>query len=164
MVRRVFFSFHFDRDNWRSNRVRNSWVTKPSREESGYIDSADWEELKKDGDKAIRRWINSQLVNTSVTVVLIGAETHSRRWVNYEIKRSTEEGKGLLGIRIHNIKNKYGNTDRRGANPLNNHTVRNSYGIEQTASSFYNTYDWVLNSGRNNFGNWVEEAAQLADR
>ena len=61
--------------------VRNSWVTKPDREAAGFIDAADFEEIKKQGDEAIKRWINSQLDGTSVTVVLIGAETYSRRWV-----------------------------------------------------------------------------------
>ncbi|KKL85384.1 hypothetical protein LCGC14_1955320 [marine sediment metagenome] len=35
MVRRVFFSFHYEGDIWRSNVVRNSWVTK-DRETAGF--------------------------------------------------------------------------------------------------------------------------------
>jgi len=31
MARRVFFSFHHERDVWRANVVRHSWVTKPDR-------------------------------------------------------------------------------------------------------------------------------------
>jgi hypothetical protein len=70
MARRVFFSFHYKRDGWRVAQVRNSWVTKPDKEAAGYIDAASWEELERQGDEAIKRWINNQLTGTSVTVVL----------------------------------------------------------------------------------------------
>jgi len=43
MVRRVFFSFHYERDIWRANIVRNSWVTKPDREAAGFVDATVWE-------------------------------------------------------------------------------------------------------------------------
>lgn len=47
MARKVFFSFHYERDVWRAAQVRNSWVTKPDRETAGFWDSASWEEVKK---------------------------------------------------------------------------------------------------------------------
>ncbi len=118
MVRMVFFSFHYKRDVWRANVVRNSWVTKPDRKAAGFIDAAEFEELKRQGDLAVKRWINSQLNGTSVTAVLIGYETYSRRWVRYEIVKSFDKGNGLLGIYIHNIKDKNGNTDYTGENPF----------------------------------------------
>ena len=61
MARRVFFSFHFERDVWRAGQVRNSWVTKADRESAGFWDAADWEEVKKKGDEAIKKWIDKQL-------------------------------------------------------------------------------------------------------
>ena len=90
MVRRVFFSFHYERDAWRASQVRNSWVTKPDREAAGFWDAAEWEKVKKQGDAAIKRWIDKGLEGTSVTVVLIGTETCSRKWVRYEIQKSHE--------------------------------------------------------------------------
>lgn len=80
MARRVFFSFHFERDAWRASQVRNSGVTK---NDAGFIDSVDWEEVKKKGDKAIKAWIDEQLKGTSVTVILIGNETSERKYVQY---------------------------------------------------------------------------------
>src|SRR3990167_10356932 len=70
MARRVFFSFHYERDIWRAGQIRNSWVTKPDRESAGFWDSASWEEVKKKGEEAIQRWIDKQLEGTSVTVFL----------------------------------------------------------------------------------------------
>jgi len=103
MARRVFFSFHYERDIWRANVVRNSWVTQ-DREAAGFWDASLWEEAKKQGDEAIKRMINRGLENTSVTAVLIRSETASREWVQYEIKRSYERLNGLLGIFIDGIK------------------------------------------------------------
>ncbi len=118
MARRVFFSFHYERDIWRASQVRNSWVTKSDREAAGFWDAAAWEEVKKKGDEAIKRWIRSQLEGTSVTVVLIGKETSNRKWVRFEIKESHKNGKGILGVYIHNIKDQNGNTDQKGMTNL----------------------------------------------
>ncbi|MBW2063206.1 MAG: TIR domain-containing protein [Deltaproteobacteria bacterium] len=102
MARRVYFSFKYKQDVSRAMVVRNSWVTQ-GKEVAGFIDAADFEELKKKGDDAIRNWINAQLEGTSVTVVLVGEKTCSSRWVKYEITKSIERGNGLLGIDINKI-------------------------------------------------------------
>ena len=163
MARRVFFSFHHERDNWRIGRVRNSWVTKPDREAAGFWDAADWEKLKRLGNEATQRWIDKQLEGTSVTAVLIGAETSDRKWVKYEIKKSYERGNGLLGVYIHNIQDKDGYTDRKGENPFGYFYIEQD-GKKVYLSEIYPTYDWVNDDGYNNFGDWVEKAARKAGR
>ena len=90
MARRTFFSFHYSGDICRIGIVRNSWLTKKNRDDAGFWDSAKWEQVIKESDLAIKRWRNSQLENTSVTVVLIGADTSTRDWVNYEIEKSID--------------------------------------------------------------------------
>jgi hypothetical protein len=118
MARRVFFSFHYERDVWRANVVRNSWVTHPDIETAGFIDAAEFEKLEREGDSAVKKWINDQLTGTSVTAVLIGYETYSRRWVRYEIVKSFDKNNGLLGIYIQNIKDNNGIIDIKGKNPF----------------------------------------------
>ena len=145
-MRRAFFSFKYD-DVSRANVVRNSWVTQ-DRESAGFIDSADFEKLGREGDDAIRNWIDSQLKNTSVTVVLVGEKTCSSRWVKYEIEKSIEDGKGLLGIDISKIKDLNGNiSDRCGKIPKG-----------------YNFYLWNTDAGYDNMGDWIEKAATDAGR
>lgn len=163
MVRRVFFSFHYERDNWRANQVTKSWVTHSNRESAGYIEASDWEKIKREGDEAIKRWINDQLKGASVTAVLIGAETYDRRWVNYEIEKSFNEGKGLVGIRIHRMKDKDKTTDPEGKNPFDNWYYEEN-GKRVYFSEVFDTYGWKSNNGRDNIGTWVEEAAQKAGR
>jgi hypothetical protein len=163
MARRVFFSFHYERDIWRAGQVRNSWVAKPDREAAGFWDAAEWEKVKKQGDEAIKRWIDKQMKGTSVTVVLIGAKTSGRKWVRHEVKKSHEEGKGLLGVYIHNIKD----TDRRTDEKGNNHfgvIGRDENGNSVYFGQLYPAYDWVNDDGYNNLGKWVEKAAKKAGR
>jgi hypothetical protein len=59
-----------------------------------------------------------------VTVVLFGAETFGRPWVQHEIKRSYELGKGRLAIDIHSIKDPQIGSDTQGRNPLTYWTVK----------------------------------------
>lgn len=163
MARRVFFSFHYERDIWRAGQIRNSWVTKPGREDAGFWDAASWEEVKKKGEDAIRRWIDRQLDGTSVTVVLIGAETSTRKYVDYEIERSHERGNGMLGIYIHNMRDEDRRIDIKGANPFDIRWATID-GRQVPFSRLYRTYDWVTDRGYENFGAWVEKAAEEANR
>lgn len=162
MARRVFFSFHYERDVWRAGQVRNSWVTK-DREDAGFWDSAAWEEVKKKGNDAIEKWIDDQLKGTSVTVVLIGAETSSRPYVGYEIKQSYNKGNGLLGIHIHNMKDSNSKTDTKGTNPFDSWYIEKD-GKKIYFNTLYPTYDWVNDNGRENMGDWIEAAAKKAGK
>ena len=166
MARHVFFSFHYQRDIWRVSQVRNSWIAQGNTT-AGFWDDASWESVKNKGDQAIKHWINREMKGTSVTVILIGAETSQRKYVKYEIKRSYARGKGILGIRIHNLKDQYEHTDYRGQNPLNMLAVDNIPLSRLTVNGYdniYKTYDWVLNDGYRNIRGWIEEAARSAGR
>lgn len=164
MARRVFFSFHYQQDIFRVSQVRNSGITKGTYEQSGFIDHADWESLERKGDNAIKQWINDQLNGASVTVVLIGAETFDRPWVNYEIQQSFADGKGMLGIYIHNLKDpRTGLADYKGRNPFEN-IYRADSNPPVYLSELYPTYNWVTDNGYASFANWVEAAARKANR
>ena len=110
MARSVFYSFHYQNDISRVMIVRNRWVTYGGQIVSGIIDHAEFEELKRTGDRAIKNWINGQLHGTSATVVLIGAETLNRPYVQYEICQSINKGNALIGVYINNLKDLSGNT------------------------------------------------------
>jgi hypothetical protein len=155
MARKVFFSFHFKRDAWRAAQVRNADLLSNA-DEYGVIDSVEWEKIEREGDEAVKRWINSQLKHTSVTVVLIGAETAERDWIDYEIRQSWDRGNAILGLRIHKVKHHNGETDVQGHNPLDEVHLVNGNAL----SSICKTYDWVSDDGRSNLGTWVEEAFQ----
>lgn len=127
--------------------VRKSAVTQ-GKEAAGFIDAAEFEKLKKQGDDAIKRWINEQLERTTVTVVLVGLHTCGSEWVNYEIEQSKKRGSGLLGIDISKIKNFAGDTTERcGKIPKG-----------------YKFYLWFKDNGYDNLGTWIENAAIAAGK
>ncbi|MBC7838409.1 MAG: TIR domain-containing protein [Nitrospiraceae bacterium] len=163
MARKVFFSFHYERDSQRAAVVRNHAVTKDRNEAAGYVDKAAWESIERQGDAAIRRWIAEQLSGTSVTVVLVGAQTSNRKWVIYELQQSYARGNGLLAVNLHNIRDFTGNIDIAGD------TIFGSLGKDSSGNDVYfhqvaETYDWINNQGYQNFGRWVDEAAKAAGR
>lgn len=162
MARKVFFSFHYDRDVRRVVQVRNSWVMRPEGSAQPFYDKAEFEEVKRRAG-GIEKWIEEQLKGTSVTVVLFGAETYEREWVRHEIKRSYELGKGLLAIDIHNVKDPQIGTDKPGKNPLDYWTVKRD-GRDVRLSALYRTYDWVRDDGYKNMPAWIEAAAKTAGR
>lgn len=146
MARRVFFSFEYEHDVQRAMIVRNSWVTQG--EDAGFVDAADFEEIKKSGDAAIKKWIREQLSGTSVTVVLVGSHTCSSKYVEYEIEQSEKKGNGLLGIDISKIKNWAGDTSKRC----------------DRIPDGYPFYLWNRYDGYHNMGDWIEKAAKAAGR
>ena len=145
MARKVFFSFHYDRDLWRVNVVRNSGAVEGF-SVAGFHDESLWEETKAKGDKAVKKLIDKGLEGTSVTVVLIGAETANRKFVSYEIEQSIARGNGILGLRVNQIKDKDGCVDPAGLIPDTLTKIR---------APVY-TYEY------GKLGEWVEKAYKKA--
>jgi hypothetical protein len=158
VARKVFFSFHYERDVRRIQQVRNSWVIRESGAAQPFYDGADFEDAKRKAG-GIEYWIEEQLKGCSVTAVLFGAETYNREWVKHEIKRSFELKMGILAIDIHNVRDPLRGTDSQGRNPLEHWSSNGN-----PFSSIYQTYDWVRNDGYNNIGRWVELAARAVGR
>jgi len=171
MARRVFFSFHHQKDSWRASQIRNSWIGQKG-DTNTFMDAAAWEKVRRRGDDAVKAWIDKEMLGTGVTVVLIGELTATRPYVRYEIQQSVRKKKGLLGIYIHKVKVPGRKTSRRGHNPLHDFTVLRDhpwFGLlgfksEQRLSDMFQTFDWVQDEGRQNMSEWIEEAARRADR
>ncbi len=147
MARSVFFSFHYQKDVWRVNQIRNLHIVTGCAA-AGFQDGSLWEEAKKKGDAAVKKLIDDGLVGTTVTVVLIGTETANRKYVGYEIQQSLARGNGLLGIYIHNLKDKDGKTSTKGSVPA------------ALIAAKAPVYEWDATK----FGEWVEAAAKKAGK
>ncbi len=161
MARRAFFSFHYKPDNWRASQVRNMGVVEGNRP----VSDNDWEEITSGGDKAIKKWIDEQLSGKSVAVVLIGEKTANRKWINYEIEKAWAEGKGVVGIYIHNLKDCDGNQASKGKNPFDY-----VYVDEKKLSSIVKDYDppystskYVYDHIKEKLKDWAEEAISIRD-
>jgi len=160
--RHVFFSFHYDNDNWRVSEVRNIWAI----EDTQVVFGNKWEEIKRWWAAAIQKWIDENLEWCSCTVVLIWNETAWRKWINYEIEQSRTNKKWLVWIYIHNLKDKERKQSPKGKNPFSYFTVwkeRKLSDIVKTYDPPYkeskDVYDWI----KKNLKYLVEEAISIRE-
>ena len=111
---RVFFSFEYNKDYWRTVQICN--LGKVS-DDSLFPDSA-WKEVRVKTNAAIKEWIDEQIAMCDCVVVLIGSTTATRKWVLYEIERAYELNKGLVGIYVNKITDRVGYQTGKGKNPF----------------------------------------------
>lgn len=118
--KQVFYSFHFDNDVFRVQQIRNMGVLDGNEP----VSVNEWEQVKKGGESAVKKWIDDNMKYKNCLVVLVGEDTANRPWVKYEIKKAWSDGRGVVGIRIHNLKCLRNGIGKRGTNPFEQFTVQ----------------------------------------
>lgn len=162
MARRIFYSFYYDEDCWRVSQVKNMGAV----EGQPLLSPNAWEEVEEGGDAAIEEWIDDNMKGKSCLVVLIGAKTSGRRWVKYEIKKAWKDGKGVMGVYIHGLKNADGDQGTKGSNPFSQFTVdgeemtKYAKAYDTPYSTSTNVYEYI----KDNLADWVEEAIELREK
>ena len=160
--RQVFFSFEYNKDNWRAGQVRNMGKVDNS---STFSDN-DWEEVKSKTDAKIKEWIDSQMAKRSCLVVLIGATTSGRKWIEYEIQKAYELGKGIVGIYIHGLKDRNGNQTTKGSNPFYQFYIgEESKRLSNYVTCFDSSYKsstYVYDDIKENIEQLIEDAIKAA--
>ncbi|MFJ8868353.1 TIR domain-containing protein [Streptomyces sp. NPDC102473] len=161
MTRKAFYSFHYVPDNSRVAQIRSAGLIEGNQPVS---DNA-WEEVKLGGHAGIKSWIDGQLSGKSVAIVMIGSATAGRKWINYEIEKAWNDGKGVFGIYIHGLKNFAQEQSVKGANPFASISMTDGSKL----SSRVTVYDPPYSQSKNVYGYitqnlsaWVEKA--IADR
>ncbi|NWD22622.1 TIR domain-containing protein [Pseudomonas yamanorum] len=154
MPKECFFSFHYKPDNWRVSQVKQIGAIN----EQPLLASNKWEEIKKEGDKAVEKWITDNMKGKKCLVVLIGENTASRRWVKYEIKKAWKDGLGILAIHIHNLKDSDGNQAKKGADPFSDLTVDGEAVKGTVYDPPYSTSTYVYDHIKENIEDWVNKA------
>ena len=143
MHKKIFLSFHYKADKDRVAKIRDQighdYKMNP------FFDRSKWDALKRHGDHAIKDYINKELKDTDITVVLLGEETGQKKWVNYEIEQSKELRKPIIGIDISKIEDKNGYFTEMGPNPL---------------PSGIPLYSWTNDDGEKHLEEWIEKAAR----
>ena len=88
------------------------------------------------------------MAKRSCLVVLIGATTSGRKWINYEIEKAYELNKGIVVIYIHGLKDKNGNLDSKTSDEV-------IALLKMTAKKYGQTIVMITHD---------DEIAQVADR
>lgn len=140
--RRVFYSFHYDNDNWVTQQIKQ--IGSVDKQVPSKLFSNQWESVKLKGDRAIKNWIDGNIKGCSCLVVLIGQETANRKYVLYEIEKAWNSGKGVLGIYVHHLKNSNQVQGIKGKNPFDRFSIDCPSNI---LLQYFNppTYDYDLN-------------------
>ena len=101
----------------------------------------------------------------SCVVVLVGSNTADRKWINHEIVKGWDDGKGVVGIYVHGLKDSGGNTSSKGSNPFDYISYGNTGKKLSSIVKCYNPtgttsqekYDWISK----HLANAVEEAIEI---
>jgi len=165
MARKCFYSFHYQPDCWRASTVRQIGSIEgnaPARDN-------DWEAITsgQNRDEKIKRWINDQMEGRTCAIVLVGSATARRPWIDYEIVKAWNAGLGVVGIRIHGLKDSSGDTSLPGANPFAHiqyepqnvslSTIVKCY--DPAGATSQDRYAWISQ----HLSNAVEEAIRIRD-
>lgn len=153
--RQVFYSFHFDNDVMRVQQIRNIGAI----EGNTPVSANEWEEARK-RPGAIEKWIDDNMKYRSCVLVLVGEDTANRPWVKYEIKKAWADGKGLLGIYIHNIKCPRNGKSSQGANPFDQFTLSGKK-LSSIVKCYNPSATDAYNDIAQNIESWIEEAIRI---
>ncbi len=146
-IRRVYFSFQYQPDLARVNRIRKI-PNVVAYSAAGFADQALWQKARRRGDDAVRQMIESAIENTTVTVICIGRQmTSTDKFVAHEIDRTLAHGNGIVGLHLPNLRDEDGNAIENGRAPA------------RIATSGYRVYAY---SGCEQLAAHIEEAGLLA--
>jgi hypothetical protein len=150
--RQVFYSFHFDNDVMRVQMIRNMGVMEGDEP----VSANEWEKLRKGG--GIKKWIDDTMAYRSCVIVLIGAGTAGRPWIDYEIRKAWDDKKGLFGIYIHNINCPRSGRCNQGSNPFELVPLQNGMKLSQYVKCYNPNSNDAYNDIKSNIGGWIDTA------
>lgn len=155
--RQVFHSFHYENDCFRVQLIQNIGVI----DGNSPCATPEWEAVKRGGDAAIKRWIDTNMSYRSCVIVMVGGLTATRKWVHYEINKAIGDGRGLFGIYVHNLHcARQRGMSVKGLNPFDYHE-RGGHRLSDLVPCYdpgVEAYDVI----RAKMGTWVENAITAA--
>lgn len=99
----VFISHH-GRDDDKVQSLKKRLTDKGYNIRNYSVDSTKHTKKKRPSDAVIQRYLRRQISWSGTFICLIGKDTHSRPWVNYEIRKAYLQGKKIVGIYAHGAK------------------------------------------------------------
>lgn len=154
MKRPVFLSFCYKDDASKVQQIRQMGRMI---EGQPILNANEFESIKRQGNKAIQKWIDDQLKYKQCLIVLIGENTANRPWVQYEIKKAHEKGMAMFGIYIHNLRGLTGYS-KKGEDPfkkvLGNRSNIMCYNPQHIDYDGFRAYNEIYN----NIEKWIDTA------
>lgn len=157
--RKIFPSYDWSEDVWRVNQIINMPIVY-GKEKMGFIKGIENETIKQ-GDAAIRSWIDTNMKGCSCYILFVGEKTHTSRWVKYEMELSYIRKMGKLIIKLDGMLNQYGESCKGGIDPYWKHGMyTDKYSDLYSVKEYY----WIENNGVQNIGTWIDMACRQIGR
>ena len=99
----IFIS-HFGKDDEHVQRLKERLIDQGYNIRNSSIDSTKHRPVRP-SDAVIARLLRRGISWAGTFICLIGENTHTRNWVNYEIRQAHIQGKNIVGIYMHGCKN-----------------------------------------------------------
>jgi MTH538 TIR-like domain (DUF1863) len=160
MTKKVFLSFNYKQDVRRVSQVKQIGAL----EEQPLLDGNSWEQVKKGGDPAIKAWIAREMKGKDCLVVLIGSATAGRRWVEYEINKAWSDGRGVVGVYIHGLKDPSTGTTSKGSNPFAKIKFSDGTAMSVIVDAHDPQGPDVYGSIKQNIEGWIDQAVKTRGR
>src|SRR5580704_8004705 len=101
--RNIFIS-HYGKDDVHVQSLKERLSRQGYNVRNFSVDSTNHKDGRKPSDAVVRRLLDMRIKWSSTFICLIGAKTHTREWVNYEIRKAYLQGKRIVGIYTHGNK------------------------------------------------------------
>lgn len=161
MARKCFYSFEYKTDNWRASKIKQIGAIEGNQTLSGN----EWESVTSGKDPAIKKWIDDQMRGRTCLIVLVGATTANRKWINYEIEKAWDSKLGVCAVNIHNILDRNNDKSSKGLNPLSYITRGASLsGMAKIYDPPYQSSSDVYKYIADNIEGWAEESIKIRNR
>lgn len=101
--RNIFIS-HYGQDDEHVQSLKQRLKDQGYKVRNFSVDSTNHKDGRKPSDAVVVRLLNMRIKWSSTFICLIGPETYTRPWVNYEIRQAHLQGKRIVGIYTHGSK------------------------------------------------------------
>jgi hypothetical protein len=101
--RNIFIS-HYGKDDEHVQSLKDRLKNQGYNVRNFSVDSTNHKDGRKPSDAVVERLLKMRISWSSTFICLIGPRTHTREWVNDEIKWAHEQGKKIIGIYTHGNK------------------------------------------------------------
>jgi hypothetical protein len=95
--KKIFVSYYYDKDR-DLKRLLQAW-SKNDKFDIEFEDMSADVSLGTKTDEELERELTIRIKRSDVVLVLIGSSTHSRKWVNYEIKEAVRLSKPIVAVK-----------------------------------------------------------------
>lgn len=100
MPNNIFIS-HYGKDDEHLQSLKTRLKEKGYDVRNFSVDSTNHKDGRKPSKEVIERLLKMRISWSSTFICLIGPKTHTRAWVDYEIRKAVEQGKRIIGVYTH---------------------------------------------------------------